>query len=64
MGALLKKITTLVKDGFTGTVPLSLEDTDQEKRIKNESDAHKAVSARKKILLHNSNYGSRRQDEK
>ena len=64
MGTLFKKLTTLVKDGFTGTVPLSSEDTDHEEKMKNESDIHEAVLARKKILLQNSNYGSRRQDEK
>ncbi len=64
MGTLLNKLTTLVKDGFTGTVPLSSEDTDHEEKMKNESDAHEAVSARNKTLLQNPNYGSRRQDEK
>ena len=64
MGTLFKKLTTLVKDGFTGTVHVSSEDTDHEEKMKNESDAHKAVSARNKILLQNPNYGSRRQDEK
>ena len=64
MGTLFKKLTTLVKDGFTGTVHVSSEDTDHEEKMKNESDAHEAVLARKKILLQNSNYGSRRQDEK
>ncbi|SVD39885.1 uncharacterized protein METZ01_LOCUS392739 [marine metagenome] len=64
MGTLLNKLTTLVKAGFTGTVSLSSEDTDHEEKMKNESDAHEAVSARNKTLLQNSNYGSRRQDEK
>ena len=64
MGTLFKKLTTLVKDGFTGTVPLSSEDTDHEEKMKNESDIHEAVSAKNKTLLQNSNYGSRRQDEK
>ena len=64
MGTLFKKLTTLVKGGFVGTVALSPEDTDHEEKMENESDAHKAVSARNKTLLQNSNYGSRRQDEK
>ena len=64
MGTLLKKLTTLVKDGFTGAVPLSSEDTDHEEKMKNESDAHKAVSARNKILLQNPKYGSQRKNEK
>ena len=64
MGTLFKKLTTLVKDGFTGTVPLSSEDTDHEEKMKNESDAHEAVSARNKILLQNPNYGSRSKEEK
>ena len=64
MGTLLKKLTTLVKDGITGTVSLPLEDANHEEKMKNESDAHEAVSARNKILLQNPNYGSRRQDEK
>ena len=64
MGTLLKKLTMLVKDGIIGTVSLPLEDTNHEEKTKNESDAHKAVSAKKKILLQNQNYGSRRQDEK
>ena len=64
MGTLLKKLTTLVKDGIIGTVSLPLEDTNHEEKMKNESDAHEAVSARNKTLLQNSNYGSRRQDEK
>ncbi len=64
MGILFKKLTTLVKNGFTGTVPVSSKDTDHEEKMKNESDAHKAVSVRDKILLQNPNYGLRRQDEK
>jgi hypothetical protein len=64
MGTLFKKITALVKDGFTGTVPLSLEDTDHGEKMKNESDAHKAVLARNKMLLQKQKYGSRRRDEK
>ena len=64
MGTLFKKLTSLVKDGFTRTVPLSFEDMGHEENMKNESDAHEAVSARNKTLLQNPNYGSRRQDEK
>ena len=64
MGTLFKKLTTLVKDGFTGAVPLSSEDTDHGEKMKDESGAHEAVSERKKILLQNPNYGSRRQDER
>ena len=63
MGTLFKKLTTLVKDGLTGTVPLSSENTDHEEKVKNESDAYKVVSARNKILLQNPNYGSRSKEE-
>ena len=63
MGTLLNKLTTLVKDGFTGTVSLSSEDTDHEEKMKNESDAHKADLARNKMLLQNQKYGSRRKQE-
>ena len=63
MSTLFKKLTTLVKDGFTGTVPLSLEDTNHEEKMKNESDAHKADLARNKMLLQNQKYGSRRKQE-
>ena len=62
MGTLFKKITALVKDGFTGTVPLSLEDTDHGEKMKNESDAHKDDLARNKMLLQNQKYGSRRKN--
>ena len=64
MGTLLKKLTTLVKDGIIGTVSLPLDDTNHEEKIKNESDDHKAVLARKKTLLQNPKYGSRDKDEK
>jgi len=64
MGTLLKKLTMLVKDGIIGTVSLPLEDTNHEEKTKNESEAHKSVLARNKTLLQNSNYGSRRKDEK
>ena len=60
MGTLLKKLTALVKDGIIGTVSLPLEDRNHEEKIENELDPHEDVSARKKILLQNSNYGSRR----
>ena len=64
MGTLLKKLTTLVKDGITGSVSLPLEDADQEEKMKNESDDHKAVLARNKTLLQNPKYGSRNKDKK
>ena len=64
MSTLFKKLTTLVKVGFTGTIPLSLEDTDQEEKMKNESDGHKADLARNKMLLQNQKYGSRRKNKK
>jgi len=64
MGTLLKKLTALVKDGIIGTVSLPLEDTNHEEKMKNESDDHKAVLARKKTLLQNPKYGSRNKDEK
>ncbi|MCL0045926.1 hypothetical protein M1N16_06805 [Nitrospinaceae bacterium] len=64
MSTLFKKLTTLVKDGFTGTVPLSLEDTDHEEKMKNESDAHKVDLARNKMLSQNQKYGSRRKNGK
>ena len=63
MGPLFKKLTTLVKDGFTGTAPLSFGGTDHEEKMKNESDAHKADLVRNKILLQNQKYGSRRKQE-
>jgi hypothetical protein len=64
MGTLLKKLTTLVKDGIVGTVSLPLEDTNYEEKIKNKSDDHKAVLARNKTLLQNPKYGSRNKDKK
>ena len=64
MGTLLKKLTTLVKDGIIGTVSLPLEDTNHEGKMKNESDGHKAILARNKTLLQNPKYGSRRKNEK
>jgi len=64
MGTLLKKLTTLVKDGIIGTVSLPLEDTNHEKKMRNESDDHKAVLARNKTLLQNPKYGSRNKDKK
>ena len=64
MGTLLKKLTTLVKDGIIGTVSLPLEDTNHEAKMKNESDDQKAVLARNKTLLQNPKYGSRSKDEK
>jgi hypothetical protein len=63
MGTLFKKLTSLVKGGFTRTVPLSFEDTGHEENMKNESDAHKVDLARNKILLQNQKYGSRRKQE-
>ena len=63
MGTLFKKLTSLVKDGFTRTVPLSFEDAGHEENIKNESDAHKVDLARNKMLLQNQKYGSRRKQE-
>ena len=64
MGTLLKKLTTLVKDGIIGTGSLPLEDTNQEEKVINELDSHKVVLTRNKTLLQNPNYGSRRKDEK
>ena len=64
MGTLLKKLTTLVKDGIIGTVSFPSEDTNHEEKIKNESDDHKVVLARNKTLLQNPKYGSRNKDEK
>ena len=64
MGTLLKKLTTLVKDGIIGTVSFPLKDTNHEEKMKNESDDHKAVLARNKTLLQNPKYGSRSKDEK
>ena len=64
MGTLLKKLTSLVKDNFTRTVPLSFEDTGHEENMKNEPDAHKVDLARNKMLLQNPKYGSRRKEEK
>ena len=49
MGTLFKKLTSLVKDGFTRTVPLSFEDTGHEENMKNEPDAHKIDLARNKM---------------
>ena len=63
MGTLFKKLTSLVKNGFTRTVSLSFEDTGYEEKIKNESDAHKVDLARNKMLLQNQKYGSRRKQE-
>ena len=64
MGTLLKKLTTLVKDGIIGTVSSPLEDTNQEEKMKKEPDDHKVVLTKNKTLLQNPNYGSRRKDEK
>ena len=64
MGTLLKKLTTLVKDGIIGTVSLPLEDTNHDEKMKNESDDHKAVLTKNKTLLQNPKYGSRRKDKK
>jgi hypothetical protein len=64
MGALLKKLTTLVKDGIMGTVSLPLEDTNQEEKVKKKPDDHKVVLTKNKTLLQNPKYGSRRNDEK
>ena len=64
MDTLLKKITTLVKDGITGAVSSSLEDTNQGNKIKNKPNTHKVVLEKNKTLLQNSNYGSRKKDEK
>ena len=64
MGTLLKKLTALVKDGIIGPVSLPLDDTNHEEKMKNGSDDHKAVLARKKTLLQNPKYGSRNKDEK
>ena len=47
MGTLFKKLTSLVKDGFTRTVPLSFEDTGHEENMKNESDAHEGRLSQK-----------------
>ena len=63
MGTLLKKLTTLVKDDIVGTVSLPIEDTNHEEKMKNEPDDHKAILARKKTLLQNPKYGSRRKQE-
>ena len=63
MGTLFKKLTSLVKDGFTRTVPLSFEDTGDEEKVKNESDAHKVDLVRNRMLLQNQKYGSRRKQE-
>ena len=64
MGTLLKKLTTLVKDGIIRAGSLPLEDTNQEEKVVNEPDSHKVVLTRNKTLLQNPNYGSRRKDEK
>ena len=61
---LLKKLTTLVKDGIIGTVSLPTEDTNHEKKMENESDDHKTVLAKNKTLLQNPKYGSRSKDKK
>jgi hypothetical protein len=64
MGTLLKKLTTLVKDGIIRAGSLTLEDTNQEEKVINEPDSHKVVLTRNKTLLQNPKYGSRRKDEK
>ena len=64
MGTLLKKLTTLVKDGIIRAGSLTLEDTNQEEKVTNEPDSHKVVLTRNKTLLQNPKYGSRRKDEK
>ena len=64
MGTLLKKLTTLVKDGIIGTVSLPLEDKNHEEKVKDESDAHKGVLGKNKTLLQNQKFGSRRNNEK
>ena len=64
MGTLLKKLTTLVKDGIIRAGSLPLEDTNQEEKVINEPDSHKVVLTRNKTLLQNPKYGSRRKDEK
>ena len=64
MGTLLKKLTTLVRDGITGTVSSPLENTNQEQKMKKKPDDHKVVLEKNKTLLQNPNYGSRRKDEK
>jgi len=64
MGTLLKKLTTLVKEGIIRAGSLPLEDTNQEEKVINELDSHKVVLTRNKTLLQNPNYGSRRKDEK
>ena len=64
MGTLLKKVTTLIKDGITGTVSSPLENTKQEEKMKKEPNDHKTVLTRNKTILQNPNYGSRRKDEK
>ena len=64
MGTLLKKLTTLVKEGIIRAGSLPLEDTNQEEKVINEPDSHKVVLTRNKTLLQNPNYGSRRKDEK
>ena len=64
MGTLLKKLTTLVKDGIIRAGSLTLEDTNQEEKVINEPDSHNVVLTRNKTLLQNPNYGSRRKDEK
>ena len=63
MNKLFKKLATMVKDSFTGTVPLSSEGMNHEEKMKNESDALKAVLAENKILLQNPKYGSRRKNK-
>jgi len=64
MGTLLKKLTTLVRDGITGTVSSPLENTNQEQKMKKKPDDHKVVLEKNKTLLQNPNYGSRRKDKK
>ena len=62
MGTLLKKLTTLVRDGITGTVSSPSENTNQEQKMKKKPDDHKVVLEKNKTLLQNPNYGSRRKD--
>ena len=64
MGTLLKKLTTLVKEGIIRAGSLPLEDTNQEEKVINEPNSDNVVLTRNKTLLQNPNYGSRRKDEK
>jgi hypothetical protein len=59
MGTLLKKLTTLVKDGIIGADSLPLEN-----KVKSKPDAHKVVLGRNKVLLQNPSYGSRKTNGK